>query len=79
VVGLVEDEGGEHGAQGLVVALQVAHRRRGGQILVGERPDGGGDRAQTGVAPNELTALEDRDWIAGTPWHKHTAARIEAV
>ncbi|MBW1905366.1 MAG: molybdopterin-dependent oxidoreductase, partial [Deltaproteobacteria bacterium] len=27
----------------------------------------GGDRIQTGVAPNELTATEDRDWLAGTP------------
>jgi hypothetical protein len=32
-----------------------------------------------GVAPNELTASEDRDWIAGTPWHKHVAARVEAI
>jgi anaerobic selenocysteine-containing dehydrogenase len=39
----------------------------------------GGRRLQTGVAPNELTATEDRDWLAGTPWHKHVAARIEAL
>ncbi len=32
-----------------------------------------------GVAPNELTASEDRDWLAGTPWHKHVPARIEAA
>jgi anaerobic selenocysteine-containing dehydrogenase len=36
-------------------------------------------RIQTGVAPNELTSTEDRDWLAGTPWHKHVAARIEAL
>ena len=30
-----------------------------------------------GVAPNELTASEDRDWFAGTPWHKHVRARVE--
>lgn len=30
-----------------------------------------------GVAPNELTSASDRDWLAGTPWHKHVAARIE--
>jgi len=29
----------------------------------------GGDRVRTGAAPNELTATEDRDWLAGTPWH----------
>ena len=33
----------------------------------------------TGAAPNELTASEDRDWIAGTPWHKHVPARLEPV
>ena len=33
----------------------------------------------TGVAPNELTSSEDRDWFAGTPHHKHVRARIEAV
>lgn len=32
-----------------------------------------------GVAPNELTASEDKDWLAGTPWHKHVRARIEAA
>ncbi len=32
-----------------------------------------------GVAPNELTSSEDKDWLAGTPWHKHVRARIEAV
>jgi hypothetical protein len=32
-----------------------------------------------GVAPNELTASEDRDWLAGTPWHKHVRAQIEAI
>jgi anaerobic selenocysteine-containing dehydrogenase len=36
-----------------------------------------GDRH--GVAPNELTAAEDRDEWAGTPWHKHVRARLEVV
>ena len=40
-------------------------------------PEGAPVRA--GVAPNELTAIEDRDWLAGTPWHKHVPARIEAI
>ncbi len=44
-----------------------------------EYPDGSGKRVVSGVAPNELTASEDRDWFAGTPWHKHVRARIEAV
>jgi anaerobic selenocysteine-containing dehydrogenase len=38
-----------------------------------------GERVRTGAAPNELTSSEDRDWLAGTPWHKHVAARIEAL
>jgi formate dehydrogenase len=32
-----------------------------------------------GVAPNELTSIEDRDPYVGTPWHKHVAARVEPV
>jgi formate dehydrogenase len=32
-----------------------------------------------GVAPNSLTASDWRDEFAGTPWHKHVPARIEAL
>ena len=32
-----------------------------------------------GVAPNELTSTDDRDWLAGTPHHKHVRARVEAL
>jgi formate dehydrogenase len=42
-------------------------------------PDGAGAVQAHGVAPNELTASEDRDWVAGTPWHKHVPARVEAI
>jgi len=42
-------------------------------------PDREGQEFQHGVAPNELTATEDRDWFAGTPFHKHVPARIERV
>ena len=42
-------------------------------------PDASGAPVATGVAPNELTHGADRDWFAGTPWHKHTPARVEAV
>ena len=42
-------------------------------------PDREGQEFQHGVAPNELTTTEHRDWFAGTPHHKHVAARIEAV
>jgi len=40
---------------------------------------GDGQIRRAGVAPNELTASEDRDAFAGTPWHKHVPARLEAV
>jgi anaerobic selenocysteine-containing dehydrogenase len=40
-------------------------------------PDSTGQPQQVGVAPNDLTSAEDRDPIAGTPWHKHVRARIE--
>ena len=38
-----------------------------------------GNRRVTGAAPNELTASEDRDPWAGTPWHKSVPARLEPV
>jgi len=41
-------------------------------------PDENGHAVVHGVATNELTASEDRDWFAGTPWHKHVPARVEA-
>jgi formate dehydrogenase len=40
-------------------------------------PDENGRPVVVGVAPNELTASEDRDWLTGTPWHKHVRARVE--
>jgi anaerobic selenocysteine-containing dehydrogenase len=39
--------------------------------------DGGAPRL--GVAPNELTGSADRDFLAGTPWHKHVPARVERI
>jgi anaerobic selenocysteine-containing dehydrogenase len=40
-------------------------------------PDEAGEPVVRGVAVNELTSGADRDWLAGTPHHKHVAARIE--
>jgi len=42
-------------------------------------PNAEGERTVHGTPPNELTSGEDRDWIAGTPWHKHVRAQIEVV
>ena len=44
-----------------------------------DHPGGDGDAVPVGVAPNELTSAEDRDWFAGTPHHKHVPARLEPV
>ena len=38
-----------------------------------------GEVTTPGVAPNALTSTDWRDSYAGTPWHKHVPARIEAV
>ena len=40
--------------------------------------DGDGQAHVPGVAPNALTSTDWRDAYAGTPWHKHVPARIEA-
>jgi formate dehydrogenase len=42
-------------------------------------PEADGHRVLHGVPANELTASEDRDWLAGTPWHKHVRAQVEVV
>lgn len=41
--------------------------------------DGDGETQVPGVAPNALTTTHWRDAYAGTPWHKHVPARIEAL
>ncbi len=41
--------------------------------------DANGRTEVSGVAPNALTASAWRDDIAGTPWHKHVPARVEAL
>jgi anaerobic selenocysteine-containing dehydrogenase len=66
------------------VLVELSDRMQPGHVslpngLGVDFPNGEGPRVKTGVAPNDLTASEDRDRIAGTPWHKHTPARIEAL
>ncbi|HEY0225680.1 MAG TPA: molybdopterin-dependent oxidoreductase [Mycobacterium sp.] len=41
--------------------------------------DTDGHTVVPGVAPNMLTSTQWRDVYAGTPWHKHVPARIEAL
>jgi anaerobic selenocysteine-containing dehydrogenase len=66
------------------VAIEISDRMQPGHIslpngLGVDYPDEQGVRQLAGVALNELTASEDRDWLAGTPWHKHTPARVERL
>ena len=44
-----------------------------------EYPDEVGEHKIHGVSLNELTDIEDRDWLALTPFHKHVRVRLEAV
>src|SRR5215468_8304272 len=66
------------------VAVEVSDRMQPGHVSLPnglglDFPDASGASVPTGVAPNELTRSEDRDWLAGTPWHKSTPARVEAL
>ncbi len=62
--------------------VELSDAMRDGQISL---PNGfglglAGDGSDSvGVAPNELTSSDDRDWFAGTPFHKHVRARVELV
>jgi len=63
------------------VVVEISDRMQAGHISL---PNGTGIAHSNakdigGIAPNELTSTEDRDPIAGTPWHKSTAARVEAI
>jgi formate dehydrogenase len=64
-----------------VATVEVTDTLRAGHITLpngfGLGPSGSSDAV--GVAPNELTASDDRDWFAGTPHHKHVRARLERV
>jgi formate dehydrogenase len=66
------------------VAVEVSERMQPGHVSLPnglglDFTDAAGRPVTTGVAPNELTSGADRDWLAGTPWHKHIPARVEAV
>jgi anaerobic selenocysteine-containing dehydrogenase len=66
------------------VTVELSDRMQPGHVSLPnglglDYPDDGGERKQTGTSPNELTLAGDRDWLAGTPWHKYTPARIEAL
>ena len=63
---------------------EVSETMRSGHISLPngfglEYPDEVGEHRISGIAPNELTSIDDRDWFAGTPHHKHVPARVELV
>jgi anaerobic selenocysteine-containing dehydrogenase len=67
-----------------LVEVEVSDRMLPGHVslpngLGVDYPDARGESLRAGVSPNELTRGEDRDWLAGTPWHKHVPARVEAA
>ncbi len=63
-----------------VAPVEVTERMQPGHVSL---PNGFGldneDGTRSGVAPNELTSVKDRDRFAGTPHHKYVPARVEAV
>jgi anaerobic selenocysteine-containing dehydrogenase len=66
------------------VLVQVSDRLQRGHISLPnglglDFPGVDGQRVMAGVGPNELTRSEDRDPVAGTPWHKSTPARVEPL
>jgi formylmethanofuran dehydrogenase subunit D len=65
------------------VRAEVTDRMRAGHVSLpngfGLQVTGPDGTVRTGVAPNELTSVEDRDEWAGTPRHKCVPARVEKV
>jgi formate dehydrogenase len=66
------------------VTVEVDDRMQAGHVSIPnglglDHAEESGERIVTGVAPNDLTSAGDRDPWAGTPWHKHVPARLEAI
>jgi anaerobic selenocysteine-containing dehydrogenase len=67
----------------VVVPVEICDTMQAGHISL---PNGLGLRRPVedseglgGVAPNELTAVADRDPFVGTPWHKAVPAQVERL
>ena len=61
------------------VTVEITDTMRPGHVSL---PNGMGldtTRALGGIAPNTLTASDDRDPFVGTPWPKYVPARVERV
>jgi anaerobic selenocysteine-containing dehydrogenase len=59
-------------------AMQIGHVSLPNGMGLDE-PAADGSLVRTGSAPNEFTDAQHRDPIAGTPYHKHVPARLEAL
>lgn len=65
----------------VVVRVEISNAVPRGQVTLPhgygmEHPVGEGERRRTGAHINELTSAEDRDPIAGTPYHKYVPVRL---
>lgn len=68
----------------VVVSVEVSETMQRGHVSLPNGlgmayPEEGGNTRTPGVAPNELTASEDRDPYVGTPWHKYVPAAVERM
>jgi len=66
------------------VTIEVSEMMRQGHISLPnglglDYHAGDGITVRVGTSVNELTSTEDRDFLAGTPWHKHVPARLERM
>ena len=67
-----------------VVTIEVSDMMRQGHVSLPnglglDYDAGDGVTVRVGISVNELTSTEDRDFLAGTPWHKHVPARLERI
>jgi anaerobic selenocysteine-containing dehydrogenase len=61
------------------VTVEISERMRAGHLSLPNGLGVGTSDDIRGVAPNELTDASHRDRLAGTPFHKHVPARLEAL
>ncbi|WP_233528995.1 molybdopterin-dependent oxidoreductase [Antrihabitans stalagmiti] len=66
------------------VTIEVSDMMQAGNIALPngfglDCPTEDGTLKSAGVSPNELTSAGHKDDFAGTPWHKHVPARLEAI
>jgi anaerobic selenocysteine-containing dehydrogenase len=68
----------------LTTVVEVSDTVRAGHVTLPngygvDYPSDSGALELAGVPTNELTSIGHEDPFAGTPWHKHVPARVEAV